>query len=334
MTRNSIRANRTLTKHIVWLTAAILLGLALRKVPWQEVGVALSKLGPTQIGILILVNAAVVVTFSGRLWMILRSQAHALPLLTLVRYWLAGFALSYFTPASQLGGGSLQIYLLQKRNAIPLPTATASVVLSKVLERAGRAMFLLFGIISLLQLQLFQDLTDEFMIAIALGVLTVPVGYLAAARNGRRPLFSILRLMPAILARRKAYRRLLEIVGEAELQVGALIHDRPQVLAIGLSLSLLSWAIISLETWLALSFLGLAFTPREVLAVVAAAQIAFMTPIPAGLGAMEASLVAVFLALGNSSADAVSLALLMRARDFLIGGLGLWRGGLMAFFKA
>ena len=312
----------------------IFLWWALRKVPWQDVGVVLSRLGPTEIGILILVNAAVVATFSGRLWVILRSQAHSLPLLTLVRYWLAGFAVSYFTPASQLGGAPAQIYLLQKHNAIPLPTATASVVLSKVLERAGRATFLLIGITTLLQLQRFSDLTKKLLSAMALGVLALPVGYLVAARSGWRPLFSLLSLAPANLARRQGYRRLLKVIGETELQVTAFCRQKPQVMAIGLSLSLLSWAIITLETWLALSFLGFSFSPRQVLAVVTAAQIAFLTPLPAGLGAMEASLVAVFLALGYSSADAVGLALLMRARDLVIGGLGLWRGGLTAFVKA
>ena len=228
----------------------------------------------------------------------------------------------------------MQIYLLQKHNPIPLPIATASVVLSKVLERAGRAAFLLIGVFGLLQLHTLSGLANKFIGAMAMGILALPVGYLAAARSGRRPLFSILRRVPTMLALRQVYRRLLKVIGESELQVSVFCRDKPQVVAIGLGLSLMSWAIISLETWLALSFLGLTLKMGEVLAIVTAAQIAFLTPLPAGLGAMEASLVAVFLALGHSSADAVSLALLMRGRDLLIGGLGLWRGGSMAFFKA
>lgn len=333
VTRNLTRALRIPLRLIVWLAVPIFLWWALRKVPWEEVGLALSRLGPSQIAILILVNAVVVVIFNGRLWLILRSQAYPVPFSTLVQYWLAGFAVSYFTPAAQLGGGSMQIYLLQKHNPIPLPTATASVVLSKVLERAGRATFLLIGILSLIQLHLFSDLANKFISVMALGILALPVGYLAAARKGRRPLFSILRRVPAILARGQGYRRLLKVVGETELQVSAFCRNKPRVVAIGLGLSLLSWAVISLETWLALSFLGFSFRTLEVLAIVTAGQIAFLTPLPAGLGAMEASLVAVFVALGHSSADAVSLAILMRARDLVIGGLGLWRGGLMAFFK-
>ena len=317
---------RTRPRNVVWLAAPILLWWALRNVPWDDVAVALSRLGPAQIGSLFLVNAVIVATFSGQLWMILRSQGHPLPFLSLVRYWLAGFAVGYFTPAAQIGSGALQLYLLQQRNAIPLATATAAVVLSELVERVGRATFLLFGIIALLQLPLFSNLTNELLRVLALGSLALPLGYLLAARRGWRPLFSVLSLLPGKLARRPRYRKLLKVIGETELLVSDFCRNQPKVMAIGVSLALLSWALISLETWLAAFFLGFSLRPIEVLAVVTAAQIALLTPLPGGLGAMEASLVAAFLALGHPAAAAVSLALLFRLRDLLLGGLGLWRG--------
>ena len=317
---------RTRPRHVVWLAAPILLWWAFRNVPWEDVAVALSRLGPAQIGSLFLVNAVIVATFSGQLWLILRSQAQAVPFLSLVRYWLAGFAVGYFTPAAQIGSGALLIYLLQQRNAIPLATATAAVILSEVVERVGRATFLLFGFIALLQLPLFSNLTNELLRALALGSLALPLGYLLAARRGWRPLFTVLSLLPGKLARRPRYRKLLKVIGETELLVSDFCRNQPKVMAIGVSLSLLSWALISLETWLAAFFLGFSLRPIEALAVATAAQIAFLTPLPGGLGAMEASLVAAFLALGHPSAAAVSFALLIRLRDLALGGLGLWRG--------
>ena len=317
---------RARPRHILWLVAPIFLWWALRNVRWEDVAVALSRLGPAQIGILILVNGVVVVTFSGQLWMILGSQAHPLPFLSVVRYWLAGFAVGYFTPAAQIGSGALQIYLLRQRNAIPLSTATAAVVLGEVVERVGRATFLLLGIIALLQLPIFSNQTNELLSGVALGSLALPVGYLIAARRGWRPLFTILSLLPAKLACGPSYTKLLKVIAQIEIQVSDFCRNKPKVMAIGVSLSLLSWAFISLETWLAAFFLGYSLRPIEVLAVVTAAQIAFLTPLPGGLGAMEASLVAAFLALGYPSAAAVSFALLIRLRDLTLGGLGLWRG--------
>jgi len=314
------------TRRIILLAAPILLWWALRNVPWEEVPVALRRLGPAQIGVLVLVNGLIVVTFSSQLWIFLRSQGHPLPFLSLVRYWLAGFAVGYFTPAAQIGSGALQIYLLQQRNAIKIATATAAVVLSEVVDRVGRATFVLLGTISLLQLHLFSDPANKLLGGLALGSLALPAGYLLAAWRGWRPLSTMLSLVPARLAQGPSYRKLSQVVAESEMHVIDACRNQPKTMAIGVSLSLLGWAIISLETWLAVFFLGFSLRPIEVLGVVTAVQIAFLTPVPAGLGAMEASLVAVFLALGHPSAVAASFALLIRVRDLGLGGLGLWRG--------
>ncbi|MGH2621832.1 MAG: lysylphosphatidylglycerol synthase transmembrane domain-containing protein, partial [Anaerolineales bacterium] len=264
--------------------------------------------------------------FSGQLWMILRSQSHPLPFFSLVRYWLAGFAAGYFTPASQIGSGTLQIYYLQRRKDVPVTTATTAVVLSEVLERVGRALFLLLGIIALLQLLPWSDLSNKLLGTVALGSLALPVSYLIAVRRGWRPLFSILTLLPAKLRDRPNYRKLLAVIAESEVQLIDFCRKKPKAMAIGVSLSLLSWTLISLETWLAVSFLGLIVSPIEALAVSTAAQLALLTPLPGGLGALEASLVAVFVALGHPAAAAAGFVLLIRVRDLALGGLGLWPG--------
>jgi len=51
--------------------------------------------------------------------------------------------------------------------------------------------------------------------------------------------------------------------------------------------------------------------------------------LPGGLGALEASQVFALGFFGISAASAMSLALFMRARDLLIGGLGLLLAGRM-----
>jgi uncharacterized membrane protein YbhN (UPF0104 family) len=55
---------------------------------------------------------------------------------------------------------------------------------------------------------------------------------------------------------------------------------------------------------------------------VSVALLSFLLPIPAGLGALEAGQVFALGALGYSPVQAISLALLIRARDLLFGGLG------------
>jgi uncharacterized membrane protein YbhN (UPF0104 family) len=52
-----------------------------------------------------------------------------------------------------------------------------------------------------------------------------------------------------------------------------------------------------------------------------------MFPLPAGLGTMEASQVFVLGAMGFPPSAGLTMSLLMRGRDMLIGGLGLLRAG-------
>jgi uncharacterized membrane protein YbhN (UPF0104 family) len=74
-------------------------------------------------------------------------------------------------------------------------------------------------------------------------------------------------------------------------------------------------------------FILVDLTLWQALAGMTLLQIAFMFPLPAGLGAMEASQVFLMGALGFPPAAGLTMSLLMRGRDMLIGGLGLLRAG-------
>jgi uncharacterized membrane protein YbhN (UPF0104 family) len=61
----------------------------------------------------------------------------------------------------------------------------------------------------------------------------------------------------------------------------------------------------------------------QVVAGWAAGWLSFIVPLPGSLGALEASQVVVLGTFGVSSALALSLVVLLRARDLLFGGVGL-----------
>ena len=83
------------------------------------------------------------------------------------------------------------------------------------------------------------------------------------------------------------------------------------------------------EYSLALRVLGIQLEPAQVIIALTAARIAFLLPIPAGLGALEAGQVAAMQMLGVEPALGISISLLIRARDLSLGVLGLWLGGLL-----
>jgi hypothetical protein len=87
-------------------------------------------------------------------------------------------------------------------------------------------------------------------------------------------------------------------------------------------LSVISWLIVLIEAWLAMRFLGIELSAAEAIAVVAAGRLAFLLPLPGGLGALEASQILAVTALGFTRADGIGLGLFIRVRDLLLAGCG------------
>ena len=70
-------------------------------------------------------------------------------------------------------------------------------------------------------------------------------------------------------------------------------------------------------------FLNVELGLVQIFAALAFLQLAFLAPLPGGLGALEASQVFAFEVFGLPAAAAISLSLLQRGRDILNGGAGL-----------
>ena len=79
-----------------------------------------------------------------------------------------------------------------------------------------------------------------------------------------------------------------------------------------------------IEYWLMLTFVGGPVTIGQTIILLTAARIAFLLPSPGGLGTLEASQLLAFAAVGLNPAIGISLSLLIRARDILLGSVGLW----------
>jgi uncharacterized membrane protein YbhN (UPF0104 family) len=90
-----------------------------------------------------------------------------------------------------------------------------------------------------------------------------------------------------------------------------------------LLLSLLIWISMLAEFWLTVRFLGLHLDLAGAIILLTSARVAFLLPIPAGAGSLEAALILTADALGVPPALAISLSILIRLRDLSLAGLGL-----------
>jgi uncharacterized protein (TIRG00374 family) len=324
-------------RYLLWLAVPLLLLWTLNAVALQDTWTVLARLDLAHILLLIAANGLVLLTLSGRWWLILRAQGYPISYMTLAGYRLAAFGISYFTPGPQFGGEPLQVHLVRRRHRVPRSTAIAAVTLDKSLELVANFAFLTGGITLILQGQVFPGAVGVRAILLPLALLALPLGFLLTIWAGRHPVSRLVGVGGRFFSWQRwpgrtrwfaVYQEAYQAIRDGEEQATRFCRESPLTLAQALLVSIVSWLAIAGEYWLVLHLLGLSPTPVQSISALTAARIAFLLPLPAGLGALEASQVLALGALGMNPAVGISLSLLIRARDVMLGGLGLWWGGI------
>jgi len=316
--KKSLRVLRVIA---VYLILGLLLWWALRTVPLIEIWNALRGLKLWQIGTLLLLNALVLVAMTARWWAILRAENPNIPFLQLVRYRLAVFGLSYFTPGPQVGGEPLQVIYLQRDHGVTFARATAAVIMDKLLEFLANFILLGIGLTAAIRVGL---VTGEGTQAIGsliplAAILLWPLVHLILLYRGKYPVSALIRAAMSITKE----QRWMRLIIVSERMAGAFTRRHLSSLLAALGFSLLAWAGMAAEYFMIAGFLQARLSAEQTLAALTAALFAFLMPLPGGLGALEASQVYVMTAFGHPAAIGIGISLLMRARDILNGGLGL-----------
>ena len=326
-----------------WLLLALALGLlwlTLRTIPLTEVWAQLSQLRLDEIALLVAANLLVLATFSARWWLLLYAQGYMVPYHKLMGYRLATFAVSYFTPGPHFGGEPLQVYLVTQRHGVPPAAALAAVVLDKLIELIFNFTFIVLG--ALFVLQWHRGAAEQLQVGplAGLGLLfLVPAGLLTALAMGRhplsQPLLSLLRMWERARggeeqadAMHGRLRHFAVTLRESEDLGSGLFRARPGLLAAAIAASLVSWVAIIGEFWLMTYILGLGLSLPQAMYALLAARAAILLPLPAAVGALEASQALAMASLGLPPAYGISLSLLIRGRDVLLGLAGLGLAGM------
>jgi uncharacterized protein (TIRG00374 family) len=324
------RFRRLLRKpsNLLWLLLVPVLIAAAYYLPWQEILAALRTITLAELAALAVLNGIILLLFSSRWWVILRAMGHPIPYLRLAGYRMAGFAISYFSPGTQFGGEPLQAYLVQNRHGVATSIAVAAVSMDKLFELLANFTFLVVGLLVTISSGLIPSLANPRLAGVAAGLLAIPLVYLGALWLGKYPLTRLAGLLPQ---RAWAYRYLRQVPGlvqAIELQISDLFRQRPLLVGGVLALSLLIWLLVLFEYWLMAYFLGAPLSLTQTVVAMTAVRASFLTPIPGGIGLLEASQVLSMQAFGYSAALGITLSLLIRARDLLVGLFSLWVGAV------
>lgn len=305
--------------YATWVGALGLFVLAVRNIPVQGLFEAFANLQPAALLVLGGLNLAVIFLLAGRWWLILRAQGHNRSLLQLTGYRLAAFSIAYFTPGPQFGGEPLQVHLLHTREGVSSSNAIASVSLDRLIELIANFSFLACGLFVILQSGLLGNLPFGQALALTLVFLCIPILYLAALARGKKPIAGILKRF-----NRPKWHGASQVVEETEHLVGIFCRQKPLALLSTLALSMLIWVLMVAEYALLLNYLGFTVSLPQAIIALTAARLAFIVPTPGGLGAFEASQVLAAEALGFSPLSGLTISLIIRGRDLLVAGAGLW----------
>lgn len=312
---------RNLLRVLPWLIGVGLLILIIRSVSFEEVVATLTRLRLWQIGALLLANAFILLTITGRWWILLRGLGHNVPFPPLFVYRLGAFGLSYFTPGPHVGGEILQVAMVEREHGVPRSDSLAAVALDKAIEFTINLTFLILGIAAILQWRIVPRDFGQQAICLALALLILPLAYLVATALGYYPASRVGRPLARRWPRLTAA---VDTVEESEIQVGRYFPRAPIAFILAVVVTLIGWAALILEYWLMIYFLGVELSLPQLVAALTAARLSILMFLPAGLGALEASQTTVFSLLGLDPAVGISASLLIRLRDTGLGLLGLW----------
>lgn len=327
----SSSARKWLFRMVVLAILVLLLWWALKKAPLVEIWTAIRQLQFWEIAVILTLNAIFYIISTLRWWTIIRADSQQVPFFPLLGVRVSVFGVSYFTLGPQVGGEPLQILALQRRYGLTYTRATASVLMDKLLEFMIDFFMLAIGLTAILRAGVLIESGIQFsesLVLLAFLILWPPI-HLILLYHHHYPLSGLLRAIPFIKKNAKPVR----FLRATERLTSRFCQHHPLRLLAALGFSILAGAGMLLDYALMTSFLEIHLPFWKMAAGWMMGWISLLMPLPGGLGALEASQVFVLGKFGYTAATALSLTLLMRGRDILIGGLGLFLAGMQTTRK-
>jgi uncharacterized protein (TIRG00374 family) len=310
-----------LSRSAILIVLVGLLWWALRKAPLHEIWGTISQLKTWQIVALLALTTFFYLLATLRWWLIVEAENKRVNFWPLFLVRVSVFGVSYFTLGPQVGGEPLQVLALQRKYGITFTHATAAVLMDKLLEFFADFFMLAIGLTAVLQAGVLFESGVQFSLSLIALVFLVawPPIHLILLYNKHYPITAVLYALPFVHRKSKWIR----FLRASERLAGMFCQRHPRRLLLASGISLITAAGMVVDYALMASFMGIHLTFWQTIAGWTLGWLSLLMPLPGGLGALEASQVFILGRFGYSAATALSLTLLQRGRDILVGGLGL-----------
>ena len=305
----------------VYFALVVLLYFAFRNAPLAEIWIALSRLTFVQVMALVAINITIYLCITLRWWIIVRTAHRSIAYFPLLLVRLSVFGISYFTLGPQVGGEPLQVLYLQRNYGMTYTRATSTVIMDKLLEFLANFFLLVIGLTAIVEAGILSTNGNSSLVSlIPMAVILLwPFAHIALMIRGVYPVAAALRTVFP----KHTHKKWIRFIIISERLAGMFCQRNPSALWGAAAASLAAGAGMVIEYIIITSFLGVDLQIWQTIAAWTTSWLAFLVPLPGGLGSLEASQVFTLGAFGISASLAIGVTLLIRARDLLIGGFGL-----------
>jgi len=303
----------------------LLIGIALFVLVVRNVGVStivqgLRSVGWSFVGIFAIELLIDALHTEGWRWC-LPPHERVVPFFHLLATRTAGFAVNALTPTATVGGEVVKGMLL--RRWVPLADAFAAVLVDKLTFAVAQAMFLVVGLVSVLQGIPLNARERTFAVVIVI-VWTAAVGaFFALQRYG---VFRIgIGVVRGLFGGGSLLERLPERTADFDSRITTYLTGHQRDFARSVLFHLVAQAARTLQFYLALTALG--FDPGLFECFATAAGFVFIEAtlflVPGKLGVLEGGHVVIFSALGFGAAAGLTVSFALRLSELCSALLGL-----------
>jgi glycosyltransferase 2 family protein len=305
-------------QSLAWLLALVMLAVVLSRLPISSILNTISGLSITLWLVWAMLNMIIIALYGLRWFILIQPLKLSVSYVQLLLIRQAGQAISFITPGPQFGGEPLQVFWLWRNFYSPGSSALLAVALDRFYELWINFAVLLFGIVLLLGTP-SQDFADWKSIGAVLSFLILILSFLGWILLRQRTRVSDWIKKLASRWERGAYLNDLDTHWNSlSRQLEEVVVKNKKTLVYALIISMVGWAGMLIEIGFLLSFLDIRMSFSDFVYLMVAMRLAFLLPLPGGIGTLEAAVFWVFLSLELPATAAIGLIALMRLRDAMI----------------
>ncbi|MBN2141782.1 flippase-like domain-containing protein [Candidatus Woesearchaeota archaeon] len=309
-----------ISKSLISLGVSVLVGVSLLwfvlyKYPFGEVVLAFHNVTWPLILAYLFVSFCIMLTFAVRWKMLLHAQGHDdIPFWDLFSYRVIDYGVSYVTPTGKLAGEPVRAAMC-KRNGIGFREALSSITIDKTIELSFTLVMFAIGCFFLI-ISRALSVGISLIVALLCAFLLFLIWKFYKRILKAEPIFSAL-FRFFRLDRISFLARFETAVEEFEKPILRFYREERQAYFWALGLSVVAFTLSMIEYNLVLRMVGIAPTIAQTFMVFAVVGIAFVIPVPMGLGSLEFAQAWLFSVLTFGSAAGIGLAMITRGRDLL-----------------